>query len=263
MATTNTPTIINDVTLNDVDYLAPVPDILLSNIDSSVIDGGVNPQFDVITLSRKLQEETGFHIPPSSLKRYTNFKTLQTHLKLKIILKYFKDTRTPIFRMPLSSPHSLNDRPLIFLHAGVIGWPLPYIKLVKSLNRSSIIIQRCEAAPMTSFESMARYYVNAILEAQPEGPYSLVGVCYGAMLLYEVARQLTKLERNVKTIVQQILSSPDSAWIPFTSAELESVYLGFFAVHGETTSHAPVQPSVTAFSSVTDPILCLIVMTII
>ena len=305
MATTNTPTIINDVTLNDVDYLAPVPDILLSNIDSSVIDGGVNPQFDVITLSRKLQEETGFYIPPSSLKRYTNFKTLQTHLKLKIILKYFKDTRTPIFRLPLSSPHSLNDRPLIFLHAGVIGWPLPYIKLAKSLNRSSIIIQRCEAAPTTSFESMARYYVDAILEAQPEGPYSLVGVCYGAMLLYEVARQLTdrgkkihlavflnhspafeklpalfnneggplsntfvdpivffrkilglpldmmqggcdgcgvvisddekkkmsgdeKLGKNVKTIVQQILSSPDSAWIPFTSAELESVYLGFF-----------------------------------
>ena len=305
MAATNAPTIINDLTLNDFDYLAPVPDIQLSNIDSTIIDGGVSPQIDVITLSRKLQEETGFYIPPSSLKRYTDFKTLQTHLKLKSILKYFKDTRTPIIRLPLSSPHSPNDRPLIFLHAGIIGWALPYIKLAKSLNQSSIIIQRCEAAPTTSFESMASYYVDAILEAQPEGPYSLVGVCYGAMLVYEVARQLTdrgkkirlavflnhspaieklpalfendggplsntfvdpivffhkilglpldmmqgvchgcgvvvsgdenkqmsgdeKLERNVKTIVKQILSSPDSAWIPFTSAELESVYLGFF-----------------------------------
>ena len=42
----------------------------------------------------------------------------------------------------------------------------------------------------TTVEEMAAYYVEAIREAQPEGPYRLVGYSFGGAVAYEVAQQL-------------------------------------------------------------------------
>ena len=39
----------------------------------------------------------------------------------------------------------------------------------------------------TTVEEMAAYYVEAIREAQPEGPYRLVGYSFGGAVAYEVA----------------------------------------------------------------------------
>ena len=306
--------------LNDFDYLAPVPDTPLSrglvqslcqlqkNTDAS--------EKSTDALSKQLQADSGFYIPSSALVKYHDMNMLQTHLKLKGLLYFFEHANTPIIH--LRPPTTATDQPLIFVHGGIIGWPLPYLSLARSVNQSSIVIQRCEDAPTSSFEAMAAYYVSVILAAQPEGPYSLVGVCYGAMLVYEIARQLTdrghtvqlavfinhspaiekmpqlfnysgeplpntfvdpivffrkilalpltsfegrmvtgrvvemgggdketgvgvgeggtweeaakrvRLENQVRSVVQEIMSSTDSSWIPFTAGELESVYLGFF-----------------------------------
>ena len=37
---------------------------------------------------------------------------------------------------------------------------------------------------------LAKRYVDTLLQAQPEGPYHLIGFCFGGIVAYEVARQL-------------------------------------------------------------------------
>jgi amino acid adenylation domain-containing protein len=50
------------------------------------------------------------------------------------------------------------------------------------------------------FESMAVWYVDALRDVQPQGPYSLIGYSYGGMLAYEVARQLSAAGDNVELL---------------------------------------------------------------
>ncbi len=44
--------------------------------------------------------------------------------------------------------------------------------------------------PHNRMEDMAAYYIRAIQELQPEGPYYLCGPCFGAYAAFETARQL-------------------------------------------------------------------------
>jgi aspartate racemase len=46
-------------------------------------------------------------------------------------------------------------------------------------------------------EEMAAYYIQEILELQPEGPYYLCGSSFGGLLAYEVAQQLKSKEKNI------------------------------------------------------------------
>jgi thioesterase domain-containing protein/acyl carrier protein len=48
-----------------------------------------------------------------------------------------------------------------------------------------------------SIESLAGYYVQALLKHRPEGAFSLAGHSYGARVAYEIARQLTDQGREV------------------------------------------------------------------
>jgi amino acid adenylation domain-containing protein len=41
-------------------------------------------------------------------------------------------------------------------------------------------------------ESMVEYYLNAITELQPHGPYLLMGLCFGGLVAIEIARRLTE-----------------------------------------------------------------------
>ena len=43
-----------------------------------------------------------------------------------------------------------------------------------------------------TIESMADDYINAITEAQPRGPYILVGVSFGGLVALEIAHRLTE-----------------------------------------------------------------------
>jgi thioesterase domain-containing protein len=44
--------------------------------------------------------------------------------------------------------------------------------------------------PFETIEEMAQLYVNEIRSVQARGPYILIGACFGATVVYEIARQL-------------------------------------------------------------------------
>jgi polyketide synthase PksN len=55
--------------------------------------------------------------------------------------------------------------------------------------------------PLPGIQAMADYYIQVLQSVQPEGPYDLGGCSLGALLSYEVTRQLQQIGQTVNTIV--------------------------------------------------------------
>src|SRR5205085_7075663 len=51
--------------------------------------------------------------------------------------------------------------------------------------------------PLTRVEDMAAHYISAMQEVQPEAPYLLGGWSMGAIVAYEMARQLMEKGREI------------------------------------------------------------------
>jgi len=51
--------------------------------------------------------------------------------------------------------------------------------------------------PHRSIEEMAKYYISIIRQVQPHGPYNLAGLCFGGMVVFEMALQLQAMGEKV------------------------------------------------------------------
>ncbi len=92
--------------------------------------------------------------------------------------------------VPLQKKGSLPPLFCIHMHNGnVHRWRV----LVKHLgeNQPVYAIQPRgldnKQEPHTSIEEMARYYIGVMKEAQPIGPYHLIGLCFSGMVVFEMA----------------------------------------------------------------------------
>ena len=150
-------------------------------------------------LCDRLRKETGFSLPPHCLPHCPSLARLHAHLKLKTVLSFQRSAESPT--LVLRPPTSPDEEPIFFVHGGVIGWPLPYLRLAQELGRYSVAVQFTALAPTTSLEDMAAYYVAAVRAVQRRGPYVFVGVCYGALLVFEMVRQLGTTGETVELAV--------------------------------------------------------------
>jgi acyl-CoA synthetase (AMP-forming)/AMP-acid ligase II/acyl carrier protein len=66
--------------------------------------------------------------------------------------------------------------------------------------------QGSDAAGQITIEDMARLYVPQLLAAQPTGPFRIGGFCFGSVLAWEIAHQLTKAGRKAEFVV--LIDSP-------------------------------------------------------
>jgi len=56
-------------------------------------------------------------------------------------------------------------------------------------------------APHETVEEMADYFIRAVRELQPEGPYLLGGMCFGATIAFEMVRQLRAMGEEVGVLI--------------------------------------------------------------
>ena len=171
------------------------------NISISQIVQNTTPMSlaDAITSTRLQTGRTNPYIPPETLVHYHSEEVLQSHLKLKAKLQFQRTSKEPT--EVLYPPNSPEELPIFFIHAGVIGWSLPYVKLAQSLGRYSVAIQRTLDTPTSSLHDMSAFFVRAIMSTQPCGPYRLVGLCFGAFVVYKVAKQLSDAGERVELAV--------------------------------------------------------------
>jgi thioesterase domain-containing protein/acyl carrier protein len=88
-------------------------------------------------------------------------------------------------------------RPLFLVHP-LAGLVFPYYELALQLGPEQPVygLQSIgiagEASPLIRIESMAEYYLAAIRQVQPAGPYQLAGWSFGGTIALEMAQQLQK-----------------------------------------------------------------------
>ena len=117
-------------------------------------------------------------------------------------------------------------KPLYFIHpsGGSVHW---YTMLAKELQ-NVIPFYGIQAKgvdgkeePHSTIEEMAAYYVSAIKENQPEGPYVVGSWSMGVVIAYEVARQL--LEKG--ETVQRLIILDQGPYLPLAKAEDDAEFL--------------------------------------
>ncbi len=55
-------------------------------------------------------------------------------------------------------------------------------------------------APCETIEEAAKFYLQAIIEKQPQGPYQIGGYSYGGYVAYDIASRLTKMGQKVENL---------------------------------------------------------------
>lgn len=87
------------------------------------------------------------------------------------------------------------SRPPLFAVGGIMGNVLGFADLSRQLGPDQPFygLQSVgldgKQAPFDTIEAMATQYLNDIRTVQPHGPYHLLGVCFGGVVAYEIARQ--------------------------------------------------------------------------
>lgn len=89
-----------------------------------------------------------------------------------------------------------NKTPLFLVHpvGGTVFWYVPLAKYLDSTRPLYGIqdpgVENLDQIPLTTIEEMASFYLAAIQSVQPHGPYLLGGASGGAIISFEMARQL-------------------------------------------------------------------------
>ena len=102
-------------------------------------------------------------------------------------------------------------RPIFWIHSlgGDGGGGFFYYRRLATLlgeDQPSYGIRSPEE-PFDKIEAMAAYYIRALKELQPQGPYQLGGFCFGGVVAYEMARQLDAAGEKV-ALLAILESSP-------------------------------------------------------
>jgi thioesterase domain-containing protein/acyl carrier protein len=106
--------------------------------------------------------------------------------------------RSNLVELKLGQPPA---KPLFLVHPSS-GYVHCYSELAINLDCQGPVfgLQGDGIAPET-IEAMAKRYIEAIKDAQPEGPYLLGGWSMGGVVAYEMARQLNSAQENVALLL--------------------------------------------------------------
>jgi amino acid adenylation domain-containing protein len=145
----------------------------------------------------KIEKETGLRLPLATFFEHSTIAkmALILHLDGKSITW---DVLVPIkpkgSKMPIYIVHGASLNVLLFntLAMHMDDDQPVYGLQAKGLNGID--------EPFNRIEDMAAYYINAILDKNPDGPYALAGYSFGGIVAYEMARQLKAMNKEVKML---------------------------------------------------------------
>jgi amino acid adenylation domain-containing protein len=96
-------------------------------------------------------------------------------------------------------------KPPLYFPPGLLSEPAAIIRIIAHLPDDQPIymieMRPAEGAVAPSMETLAAGYVADLLAAQPDGPFSLAGYSFSALLAFEMARQLKARGRDVRRVI--------------------------------------------------------------
>jgi amino acid adenylation domain-containing protein len=137
----------------------------------------------------RIRKQFGKQIDPSSLLKAPTIE------QLAVLVRQGEESQpwTSLVAIQPAGSHS----PLFCMHAGA-GTILFYYDLARELGTDQPVYALQaqgvygKLPPHERVEEMASHYIREMRTVQPEGPYSLAGFCFGAILAYEIAQQLRR-----------------------------------------------------------------------
>ncbi len=95
--------------------------------------------------------------------------------------------------------------PLVFAHGDVLGYGWYCRRLAPLLGKAPLYVLPTlgpdNGSGSVSTEAIAAAHITSLRRIQPHGPYRLGGFCYGALVVYEMARQLTAQGETIERVV--------------------------------------------------------------
>ena len=121
-------------------------------------------------------------------------------------------------------------RPLFLVHGTVSDELDCYFHLVRSLPSELSVYGlqsygKLTGSELETIEEMARQHVKAIRSVQPSGPYYLGGYCFGGLIAYEIAQQLTASGECVQSlsVFDYPINFAEPFQFPTTSSRLRTI----------------------------------------
>ena len=153
----------------------------------------------VVRLFSKIKKNYGLDFPLDSLFELRTVRKLAARIR-EGAKKDLTPTRTST---PVVAIQPKGTKPPLFVISGIGGNVIKYHRLASHLGEDQPIYGLLPRGldgkePFhTRVEDMAAYYVSAIRDMQPEGPYRIVGYSFGGVVAFEVAQQITAQDDRV------------------------------------------------------------------
>lgn len=153
--------------------------------------GGSSVQ--AVRLFAHIEKKLGRSIPPAALMQNRTIESLamlmkEDHLQTwdSLVPIRARGSRAPLFCVHAGGAH------VLFYHA--LARRLGSDQPVYALQPAGL---DGRASLHKSVEEMAEYYVQEIRKVQPQGPYAVLGTCFGNAVCLEMARQLQAADQSV------------------------------------------------------------------
>jgi amino acid adenylation domain-containing protein len=134
------------------------------------------------------------------------------HLTNALLSRETRESASLLVKVQSGGP----DRPFFFVRSALDGSDDYCLKLARGLGRDRpfyvLAPHGQDGRPVpAAIEGRAASYVGMIREVQPQGPYYLGGLCEGAVLAFEVARELQGSGEEVALVV--LVAAPGQPWL--------------------------------------------------
>ncbi len=162
-------------------------------------------------LTIEIEEQFGVTLPASTLIEATTVSSLAR------LLDRHSEPRERMVLVPFVRASTTTSRPRFFCVHGLGGGVVDYQRLSQALGADQpfyglqVPDVGDSAGGGASIEEMARDYIAAMRTVQECGPYHIGGYCFGGMVAFEMARQLSAAGDEVGLVAILEAFAPDGA----------------------------------------------------
>jgi amino acid adenylation domain-containing protein len=151
-----------------------------------------------VKMMRLIEKETGIQLPLATLYEHSTIEKIAARLTtnreegdddclvpirpegIRVPFYFVHGALGNVFGLPLLTKHLHPDQPIFGLRA-------------KDLTGKGKM--------QDNVEEVAASYVAAILRQNPDGPYILMGYCFGGLVAFEMAKQMQRMGKEVKKLI--------------------------------------------------------------
>jgi acetoacetyl-CoA synthetase len=169
-------------------------------VEDSFFDLG-GDSFLAVSLFNEIARVTGRELPPVMIYQAPTIAALAAVLEQPTIERF------PALVLLKAG----TEEPSIFITHGIGGNVMDFYQVAKHIrSRRPIYGMQAKGidgvdAPFESVEDMAQFFLDAVKQVQPHGPYVLIGYSLGGLVTLEMAQRLT--EKGEKVAMLAMLES--------------------------------------------------------